>query len=70
MCIIIYIYIYIYIHIRIHTYICVHAPGLGAPRAAGRGEIPASQAAAPPRIRGNHLSNTTCLTQVFFKRGE
>ena len=20
--------------------------------------------------RGNHLSNTTCLTQVFFKRGE
>ena len=27
---------------------------------------------APPRekIRGNHLSNTTCLTQVFFKSGE
>ena len=21
-------------------------------------------------FRGNHLSNTTCLTQVFFKRGE
>ena len=21
-------------------------------------------------IRKNHLSNTTCLTQVFFKRGE
>ena len=23
-----------------------------------------------PYIRGNHLSNTTCLTQVFFKSGE
>ena len=22
------------------------------------------------RVRGNRLSNTTCLTQVFFKRGE
>ena len=22
------------------------------------------------RLRGNHLSNTTCLTHVFFKRGE
>ena len=21
-------------------------------------------------IRGNHLSNTTCLTQMFFKSGE
>ena len=21
-------------------------------------------------LRGNHLSNTTCLTQVFFKRGK
>ena len=23
-----------------------------------------------PTFRGNHLSNTTCLTHVFFKRGE
>ena len=23
-----------------------------------------------PQIRGNHLSNTTCLTQVFFKSCE
>ena len=22
------------------------------------------------RVRGNHLSSTTCLTQVFFKSGE
>ena len=24
----------------------------------------------PCRVRGNHLSNTTCLTQAFFRRGE
>ena len=24
----------------------------------------------PPPVRGNHLSNTTCLTHDFFKRGE
>ena len=24
----------------------------------------------PPKIRGSHLSNTTCLTQVFFESGE
>ena len=23
-----------------------------------------------PTSRGNHLSNATCLTQAFFKRGE
>ena len=25
---------------------------------------------AKPRSGGNHLSNTTCLTQVFFKSDE
>ena len=31
---------------------------------------PRSQEAPLTNIRGNHLSCTTCLTQVFFKSGE
>ena len=40
-------------------------PRLTSPRA--HAEKPRQKAAV---FRGNHLSNTTCLTQVFFKSGE
>ena len=30
---------------------------------------PACSAGDPQVIRGNHLSNTTCLTQTFFNSG-
>ena len=32
--------------------------------------LDAEAAAPPPSVRGNCLSNTTCLTQVFFKCDE
>ena len=57
------IYIYIYICIYIYIYIC---------RSASRTKKEPSLDALPqiPCIRGSHLSNTTCLTQVFFRSGE
>ena len=65
-----YIYIYIFIldiHIIVYTsvYRCRRrrADPQGAP---GGGEREDQRLV----LRGNHLSNTTCLTQVFFKSGE
>ena len=62
-CICMYVYIYIYICIYIYIYIC---------RSASRTKKEPSLDALPqiPCIRGSHLSNTTCLTQVFFRSGE
>ena len=50
--------------------------GLGIcsrPLAGRRSKAPSSArswTSGDEQIRGNHLSNTTCLTQVFFKGGE
>ena len=57
MCMYIYIYIYIYISDR----------GPQRPRSAGAN---AETRKMPDRLRGNHLPNTTRLTQVFFKSDE
>ena len=62
---------------RGHLKVPMKSPG--PPKAWKVGGVPAD-APAPGRLRcsgaalgkigGSRLSNTTCLTQVFFKRGE
>ena len=60
-----YVYIYIYIYV-IHTcQAMADMPGVSV--TPGR---PACSAGDPQVIRGNHLSNTTCLTQTFFNSGK
>ena len=75
MCIYIYIYIYMYIYIYVYIYIYIYIYMRAymfvylyiGQRAVLTTPLSASRAA--PRFRGNHLSNATCLTPVFFKRG-
>ena len=43
--------------------------GSGAPKAAAPEQHPEAEQWLR-EFRGNRLSNTTCLTHVFFKRGE
>ena len=77
------LYIYIYIYIYIYTYVSigvigfVHfakslsraSPPLGLRHSVLMG-APQAILTCPGPIRGNHLSNTTCLTHAFFKSGE
>ena len=44
--------------------------GLQSARALDPPEGECSSMLSPAQIRGKHLSDTTCLTHVFFKRGE
>ena len=57
MCVYICVYIYMYIYIYIYIYKYIRHGRVGA-------------AAREQALRGNRSSNTTCLTQVFFKHGE
>ena len=58
---VIYIYIYIYIYMYVYrTAEIVHALGPATLVARNRMVV----------LGGSHLSSATCLTQVFFKRGE
>ena len=71
MCIYIYIYtylslsIYIYIHIYIYIYIYIFIYW----RPCLEGDC-VSWDSIPASFGGNHLSNTTCLTQFVFNSGE
>ena len=47
-------------------YSILYQGALGA-RLAPRARLPGRAQESPGGLRGNHLSNTTCLTQVFFK---
>ena len=55
-----YTYIYIYIHTYAQSIHCMLPYGVPPRTVSKKG----------PWLRENHLSNTTCLTQVFFKSGE
>ena len=62
---------YVCVYIYIYTYRRRHA--LRPPTAQRRERL--RRAAVPGAVPGgpqggDHLSNTTCLTQVFFKSGE
>ena len=63
------IYIYIYIHTRTHvihillyTHVCVYIYIYTICMFTPFGIV--------SKFKGNNLSNTTCLTQAFFKSGE
>ena len=67
----IYTYIYIvtiinniYIYIHMYTYVLITHDVCGWRRRQH------ADPASHDVNQGNHLSNTTCLTQVFFKSGE
>ena len=71
-----YVYTYIYIYIYIVVWLSGSCEGPAGP---AQGAESVENGAAPVLMgigkdghdfRGNHLSNTTCLTQVFFKSGE
>ena len=82
----VYVYVYIYIYIYIYMYLVSFLVGPNAARSAmgvGRHErarrTGVHAAARTARVpvcrasmffRGNHLSNATCLTHVFFKSYE
>ena len=58
---------------RIHTH--TYTPSLGGSRRIWHLETYTSTHTCEPLrateyFVGNHLSNTTCITKVFFKRGE
>ena len=59
----IYIYIYTYTYLYTRTCVCIYFAGMNVLRT---GSHPQRSAA----VGGDRLSNTTCLTHVFFKRGE
>ena len=58
-----YVCIYIYIHICIHIYMYIHIY-------TGNICIHICIYVYIHTFRVNHLSNTTCVTQVFYKSGE
>ena len=72
-----YVYVYIYIYIErererytlviriIHVYIL--SPPWPRPLST---PVVVQTVMATPTFGGNHLSDTTCLTQALFKRGE
>ena len=72
MCVCVYIYIYIYIYILLRqrwneaAWGCYFPPGLH-PRDQAGGRFRADKKWTSG---GTTLSNTTCLTHVFFKSGE
>ena len=76
-CIYIYIYIHVYVYIYIYIYVrrsaatdrkCFAEPPHCAARQKARGAD--GQKEGMTMFGGDHLSKATCLTQVFFKRGE
>ena len=70
----IYIYIYTYIHLYIHKYIHIGATSRGELTGFGGAKSTPHRCASIAKpigdFRANHLSNTTCLTEAFFKTGE
>ena len=64
------IYIYIYIYIYIHTHINKARPARVRLGDRDPGPEPRVGPHRARALRGNHLSNTTCLTQGFFKSGQ
>ena len=57
------LYIYIYIHVYIYIYIYIYIYRLRGALLGAR--VARRRAGGVPVLGGNHLSNTTCLTQVF-----
>ena len=71
MCVCVYIYIYTHAPIYLSIYLSIYdytSLSIGRPGLHGAA-LPLCQPSAAG-LRGNHLSNITCLTQVFFNSGK